>query len=137
MNIKKISELSGVSADTIRYYERIGLIPPVKRRANGIRDFDEEDLRWIVFSRQMRNAGLSIESLVEYLTLFQVGEETVPARKEIIADQIIELKEKATELNTVIERLEFKLANYDNHMIPAENALRDFNKNRQQKIDSF
>ncbi|WP_207694903.1 hypothetical protein DOK67_0002806 [Enterococcus sp. DIV0212c] len=130
MNIKKISELSGVSADTIRYYERIGLIPPVKRSDNGIRNFDEEDLRWIVFSRQMRKAGLSIESLVEYLTLFQVGNETVPARKEIIADQIAELKEKASELNTAIERLEFKLANYDEHMIPAENALRDFNLNR-------
>ncbi|MBO0422939.1 MerR family transcriptional regulator [Enterococcus plantarum] len=130
MNIKKVSELSGVSADTIRYYERIGLIPPVKRNDNGIRNFDEEDLRWIVFSRQMRNAGLSIESLVEYLTLFQVGNETVPARKEIIADQIGELKEKASELNTAIERLEFKLANYDEHMIPAENALRDFNMNR-------
>lgn len=130
MNIKKVSELSGVSADTIRYYERIGLIPPVKRNDNGIRNFDEEDLRWIVFSRQMRNAGLSIESLVEYLTLFQVGNETVPARKEIIADQIAELKEKASELNTAIERLAFKLANYDDHMIPAENALRDFNMNR-------
>lgn len=130
MNIKKVSELSGVSADTIRYYERIGLIPHVKRNDNGIRNFDEEDLRWIIFSRQMRNAGLSIESLVEYLTLFQVGNETVPARKEIIADQIAELKEKASELNTAIERLEFKLANYDEHMIPAENALRDFNMNR-------
>ncbi|MEI5992167.1 MerR family transcriptional regulator [Enterococcus crotali] len=130
MNIKRVSELSGVSADTIRYYERIGLIPPVKRSANGIRNFDEEDLRWIVFSRQMRNAGLSIESLVEYLTLFQVGNETVPARKEIIADQIAELKEKASELNTAIERLEFKLANYDEHMIPVENTLRDFNMNK-------
>ncbi|MEI5995437.1 MerR family transcriptional regulator [Candidatus Enterococcus mansonii] len=137
MNIKKASELSGVTADTIRYYERIGLIPPVKRSANGIRDFDEEDLRWIVFSRQMRKAGLSIESLVDYLTLFQAGSETVPARKEIIADQIKELKEKALELNTAIERLEFKLVNYDEHMIPVENTLRDFNQNRQQKINSF
>lgn len=137
MNIKKVSELSGVSADTIRYYERIGLIPPVKRNDNGIRNFDEEDLRWIVFSRQMRNAGLSIESLVEYLTLFQVGNETVPARKEIIADQIGELKEKASELNTAIERLEFKLDNYEEHMIPAESALRDFNQNKGQKIKNF
>lgn len=130
MNIKKISELSGVSADTIRYYERIGLIPPVKRNANGIRDFDEEDLRWISFSRQMRNAGLSIESLVEYLTLFQAGNETVPARKEIIATQIAVLKEKAAGLNTAIERLEFKLENYEEHMIPAEKALREFNQNK-------
>ncbi|OTN90581.1 MULTISPECIES: MerR family transcriptional regulator [Enterococcus] len=130
MNIKKVSELSGVSADTIRYYERIGLIPPVKRTVSGIRDFDEEDLRWIVFSRQMRNAGLSIESMVNYINLFQVGDETVPVRKEIIAAQIKMLKEKASELNTAIDRLEFKLANYDEHMIPAENSLRAFNLNK-------
>ncbi|WP_375179236.1 MerR family transcriptional regulator [Enterococcus rotai] len=130
MNIKKVSELSGVSADTIRYYERIGLIPPVKRTPNGIRDFDEEDLRWIVFSRQMRSAGLSIESMVNYINLFQVGDETVPVRKEIIAAQIKMLKEKASELNTAIDRLEFKLANYDEHMIPAENSLRAFNLNK-------
>lgn len=127
MNIKKASELSGVSSDTIRYYERIGLIPPVKRSASGIREFDEEDIRWITFSRQMRNAGLSIESLVEYLTLFQLGDETIPTRKEIIADQIVALKQKAAELNGAIERLEFKLENYDEHMRPAENALRNFN----------
>ena len=130
MNIKKISELSGVSADTIRYYERIGLIPPVKRAANGIREFDEEDLRWITFSRQMRNAGLSIESLVEYLTLFQIGNETVPARKEIIANQISELKEKAEALNGAIDRLEFKLENYDEHKLVTENSLRSFNENK-------
>lgn len=119
-----------MSADTIRYYERIGLIPPVKRTVSGIRDFDEEDLRWIVFSRQMRNAGLSIESMVNYINLFQVGDETVPVRKEIIAAQIKMLKEKASELNTAIDRLEFKLANYDEHMIPAENSLRAFNLNK-------
>lgn len=126
MNIKKASELSGVSADTIRYYERIGLIPPIKRNKNGVRDFDEEDLRWITYSRQMRNAGLSIESLVEYLTLFRMGVDTVPTRKEIIADQIFELKKKATELNNAIDRLEFKLEHYDDHMVPAESLLRNF-----------
>lgn len=130
MNIKKVSELSGVSSDTIRYYERIGLIPPVKRNQNGIRDFDEEDLRWIIYSRQMRNAGLSIESLVEYLLLFRMGSDTVPTRKEIIADQIFELKKKAAELNGAIERLEFKLEHYDDHMVPAESLLRDFDIHR-------
>lgn len=71
MNIGTASKETNVSADTIRYYERIGLIPPVKRTESGIREFNEEDLRWIIFSRQMRNAGLSIESLIEYLSLFQ------------------------------------------------------------------
>lgn len=129
MNIKKASQLCGVSADTIRYYEKIGLIPPVKRNQSGIRAFDEEDLRWIVFSRQMRTAGLSIESLAEYLSLFQVGNETIPERKELLADQISALKEKADGLNAAIERLEFKLNNYEEHMVPAENRLKAFDRN--------
>ena len=66
MNIKKVSELSGASADTIRYYEKIGLIPAVKRNKNGVREFDEDDLQWIIFARQMRNAGLSIDGLSHY-----------------------------------------------------------------------
>ena len=85
MNIKKASELTGVSADTIRYYERIGLIPPVKRSEGGIREFDEDDLRWIKFSRQMRNAGISIEKLIEYLSLFREGNSTVSVRKELLS----------------------------------------------------
>ncbi len=51
MNISGASDATNVSADTIRYYERIGLIPPVKRKLNGIRDFTDEDVRWIIFSR--------------------------------------------------------------------------------------
>ena len=78
----------------------------------------------------MRNAGLSIESLVEYLTLFQIGNETVLARKEIIANQISELKGNAEALNGAIERLEFKLENYDEHMLVTENSLRSFNENK-------
>ena len=69
MNIKKVSELTGVSSDTIRYYERIGLIPPVTRNMHGVRNFQDIDIRWIEFSRHMRNAGLSVEALIEYIQL--------------------------------------------------------------------
>lgn len=133
MNIKQASEETNVSADTIRYYERIGLIPAIKRSASGIREFDSEDLRWITFSRQMRNAGLSIESLTNYLQLFQEGSQTVPARKEVIANQINVLQEKASNLNQAIERLEFKLENYDNHMVPTESKLREFDRHLLEK----
>lgn len=81
MNIKVVSEKTGVSADTIRYYERIGLIPPVKRDKNRVRVFDDEDIRWIEFSRHMRDAGLSIEGLIEYIDLFKDGDDaTIQAR---------------------------------------------------------
>ena len=107
MNIKQVSELTGVSADTIRYYEKIALIPPVKRNKNGVRTFDEEDLKWIKFTRQMRNAGLSIDGLTHYLALFSEGRQTVPERKQLLADQIAVLREKITDMTEAVERLEF------------------------------
>ncbi|WP_068623991.1 MerR family transcriptional regulator [Trichococcus ilyis] len=130
MNIKKASEETGVSADTIRYYERIGLIPPIKRNENGVREFDEEDLRWIVFSRQMRNAGLSIEALIEYLTLFRSGEETVSARVDLLIEQQNELQERIDVMQQALDRLKYKISNYDSHMVPSENKLRDFDENK-------
>lgn len=125
MNIKKVSEITGVSADTIRYYEKIGLIHPIKRNENGVRVFDEEDLRWIHFARAMRTAGLSIESLTNYVSMFQEGDHTIEARKEILRDQIEDLTERIDVLQAAKDRLEFKLANYDTHLRPYETSLRE------------
>lgn len=124
MNIKKASELTGVSSDTIRYYERIGLIPPVTRNMHGVRNFQDIDIRWIEFSRHMRNAGLSVEALIEYIQLFQTGDDkTIPARIEILQDQVNLLKERMQEMQEAHDKLVFKINNYETHMIPAEKKL--------------
>lgn len=125
MNIKKASEISNVPSATIRYYEKIGLIHPVKRDKNGVRDFDEEDLKWIHFAKTMRGAGLSVEKLTDYLSLFRKGDETVPLRKKLIKDQILELKEKRNALDVALKRLEFKLEHYDDHVNPFEKTLKN------------
>lgn len=124
MNIKKASELTGVSSDTIRYYERIGLIPPVTRNMHGVRNFQDIDIRWIELSRHMRNAGLSVEALIEYIQLFQTGDDkTIPARIEILQDQVNLLKERMQEMQEAHDKLVFKINNYETHMIPAEKKL--------------
>ena len=71
MTITEISQRFGITTDTIRYYEKIKLIPPIKRNSNGIRNFTEEDCNWVYFIKQLRSAGISIETLVEYVSLFQ------------------------------------------------------------------
>lgn len=126
MNIKEASEKSGVSADTIRYYERIGLIPPVHRNENGVRKFGAEDLRWIQFSRQMRRAGLSIEALIDYLALFREGEHTLEARVELLKEQRVDLKNRINIMQEALDRLDFKINNYDTHLIPAQQKLKGF-----------
>jgi DNA-binding transcriptional MerR regulator len=126
MNISKASEETQVSADTIRYYERIGLIPPVQRNENGVRNFTEEDLNWITFSRHMRSAGLSIESLIDYLTLFREGDQTIPARMELLKEQKRLLEDKIAAMQGVLERLDYKIENYSDHMLPKEKKLKSF-----------
>lgn len=131
ITIKEESEKTGVSSDTIRYYERIGLIPPVSRNKNGIRKFDEEDLRWIIFSRHMRSAGLTIEMLTEYISLFHQGDKTVNARVELLKEQRRELKKRIDSMQKVLDRLDYKIENYTNHVLPSQNKLKEFDQTKK------
>ena len=83
MTIKEVSEKYDISADTLRYYERIGMIPEVTRNANGIRNYQESDLGWVELAICMRSAGLPVEVLIEYVKLFQIGDSTFEARMAI------------------------------------------------------
>ena len=81
MTIKEVAEKYDISADTLRYYERVGMIPKVTRRPNGIRDYQESDLGWVELAICMRSAGLPIEVMIEYVKLYQEGDETFEARR--------------------------------------------------------
>ncbi len=113
MLIAEVCKKYNLTADTIRYYERIGLIPTIPRTENGIRNFDEESCRWIEFIKCMRNAGMEIEILLEYVNLFKKGKSTVQARKKLLEEQRKKLVEKQKNINSTIERLDYKLELYD------------------------
>lgn len=124
MTIKEVSAKYDISADTIRYYERIGLLPPIPRKTNGIRDFDEVSCNWIEFVKCMRNAGVEIEALIDYIKLFY-QEGTAEARKEILKEQRDRLQKKIDVMNLVIERLNKKVDRYEEIIIPAEKKLKE------------
>lgn len=113
MTIAEVSKKFDITSDTLRYYERIGLIPTIPRKVNGIRDYDEESCKWIEFIKCMRNAGMEIEILLEYVDLFKKGKSTVEARKELLEEQRRKLIEKQKNINATIERLNYKLELYD------------------------
>lgn len=113
MRITEVSEKLGISQDTLRYYERIGLIPPIKRNKSGVRDYKEKDCEWIEIIKCLRNAGLPIEALIEYVQLFQQGDETIRARKEILAEQHTQLIMKIEDLQKTLERLNNKITRYE------------------------
>ncbi|TEB14661.1 HTH-type transcriptional regulator AdhR [Pelotomaculum sp. FP] len=117
MNIAEVSKQLDISPDTLRYYERIGLIPPVKRNKSGIRDYGETDLKWIEFIKCMRSAGLMVEVLIEYVELFRQGEETIAARKNILIEQRNQLAAKMEDLKKTIDKLDYKIEVYENAIL--------------------
>ena len=124
MTIKEVSEKYDLSADTIRYYERIGLIPHVPRKENGIRDFDEAACGWVEFSKCMRSAGVQVEALIEYVDLF-FKEGTEAARKEILIEQRARLQEQYEQLKATMDRLDYKIAHYEEIMAKKCPHLKD------------
>lgn len=123
MKITEVSKKFNLSQDTLRYYERIGLIPPVNRNKSGIRDYTEEDCNWIEFIKCMRGAGLPIEVLIEYVGLFQQGDVTIDSRKELLIEQRNILIEKIEEMNRTLERLNYKIARYEDSMLEKEKSF--------------
>jgi len=124
MMIAEVSEKFGISQDTLRYYERIGLIPHVNRKKNGIRDYTEENCRWVEFIKCMRSAGLSIEVLIEYVTLFQQGDGTTAARKELLVEQRKQLVIRMEDMKRTMERLDDKITRYGQAVVGAEKTLK-------------
>jgi DNA-binding transcriptional MerR regulator len=123
MTIAEVSEKFALSQDTLRYYERIGLIPRVNRKS-GIRDYTEEDCSWVEFIRCMRGAGLPIEVLIEYVGLFQQGDATIGARKELLIEQRKQLMTRMEDMKKTLERLDYKIAVYEQVCVGKEKELK-------------
>ena len=123
MKIAEVSEQFGLSADTLRYYERVGLIPHVHRNEGGIRDYDELDLRRVDFIKCMRAAGLPVEVLIEYMGLVQQGDSTIEARKEILVEQRDRVAARLEEIQKTLERLNYKIEVYEKALLKKEKAM--------------
>jgi DNA-binding transcriptional MerR regulator len=125
MTISEISKKYDITADTLRYYERIGLIPTVPRNSSGIRDYDEESCRWVELMRCMRRAGVQIEALIEYVALFRQGDSSADARKQILIEQRHQLVEKMVDIQKSLNLLDEKIDRYEQGLMIAEKDLRD------------
>ena len=123
MKIAEVSEQYGISSDTLRYYERISLIPPVHRNENGIRDYNELDLRRVEFIKCMRSAGLPVEVLIEYVALVQQGDKTIEVRIEILIEQRDLLVARMKEIQKTLDLLNYKIEVYENALLKKEKEM--------------
>jgi DNA-binding transcriptional MerR regulator len=123
MKIAEVSEQFDLSTDTLRYYERVGLIPPVHRNESGIRDYNELDLRRVDFIKCMRSAGLPIEVLIEYVALVQQGDTTIEARKDILKEQRELLLARMNEMQKTLDILNHKIEVYEKAVLKKERGM--------------
>ena len=131
MTIAEVSRAYGISADTLRYYERIGLIPPVPRTKGGVRNYGEESCGWIQLMKCMRAAGVQIEALIEYVDLFQQGDATLDARKALLVEQRDQLVSRMAEMQASLDLLNQKIERYEQGMMTAEQQLRRLHTERE------
>ncbi len=113
MTIKEVCEKYDLTPDTLRYYERVGVIPEVKRTSGGIRDYQEEDLGWVENAICMRDAGVPIEMLIEYVKLYQQGQATIAARTNLLKEVREQILENKRKYDVALEKLEYKIGRYE------------------------
>lgn len=123
MTINEVSKQYDLTPDTLRYYERVGIIPKVRRGSGGNRDYSEADCRWVDFAKCMRSAGIQVEALVAYMALFQGGDKTIDARKAILCQAQKALKERIEKMTATLEKLTYKIDNYEQVLVAAEDQL--------------
>lgn len=112
-SIAQAAQHSGLSIDTLRYYERIGLVEPPDRDAGGRRAYSDEDLRWLTFLTKLRTTGMSIRTMREYARLRHQGPASTGRRRQILVDQRTEVLARIADLENCVSVLDYKIDNYE------------------------
>jgi len=114
MNIQEFSHITKISAYTIRYYEKIGLLKQVSRNSSGHRCFTQKDITWVEFVKRLKDTGMSLEDIREYADLREEGEHTSTLRMKLLEVHAKKLKEKINLETTHLEKLNEKITYYKN-----------------------
>ena len=122
MTITEVSEMYGVSPHTLRYYEKVGLIPPVPR-LNGIRDYGEMDCRFVNFVTKMRGIQMPIETLIRYMQLCRQGDESVEERKQIMMTYRAVLSAEIADKKLLLKKINSKIATYEQRLLEVDRGI--------------
>lgn len=125
MTISEIAKKCGVSADTLRYYEKLGVVPSVPRNNSGIRIYDEYFLDWFLFIQQLKDSGMSLDSIAKYMMLARTGDSTHSKRKQLLIDAQENLQERIDLLQELINKAKYQLLHYDSELLPQTKKIMD------------
>ncbi|MFF5972180.1 MerR family transcriptional regulator [Streptomyces sp. NPDC012769] len=112
--ISEVAALTGLSAHTLRWYERIGLMPHVDRSHTGQRRFTRRDLDWLGFVGKLRLTGMSVADMVRYAELVRAGDHTHDERRELLETTRRDVLARITELQDTLAVLDLKIGYYGN-----------------------
>lgn len=110
--IKQAAEKTGLSEHTLRYYDREGLLPLLKRSESGIRRFSDNDVEWIGLICCLKNSGMSIEKIKEFMILCLKGNETCEERRELLLMQKEHILKQMEELEKSLGTINYKINHY-------------------------
>jgi len=118
-SIGKAAEITGMSAFTLRYYEKEGLLPFVERTTSGTRCFKESDFEWLSLIQCLKNTGMSIKDIKEFVGWCMEGEETLEKRLAMFLAQKKEVEARMTEFRSYLDKLDWKIKFYENAIAEA------------------
>ena len=123
LSIETAAEVTGVSRHTLRYYERIGLLPPVRRAPSGHRRYSEDDLGWVRFLTLLRRTGMSIHDTQRFVELTRAGDHTIADRVEVLTAHRDRLVAELAELGVFLEAIEMKIDIYQGILAESAQAV--------------
>jgi DNA-binding transcriptional MerR regulator len=126
--IRQVAATTGLTAHTLRYYERVGLVQPVARARSGHRRYGEDDLRWLEFLKKLQLTGMPIRKMLEYARLARRGVAAAPARRALLDRHRVEVEARLDELQSALAVIKRKLASYDVPVATAREADRSRTK---------
>ncbi|MFJ9605411.1 MerR family transcriptional regulator [Kitasatospora sp. NPDC101176] len=110
--ISEVSVASGLTAHTLRWYERIGLLDPVDRSASGQRRYCDADLHRLAFLGRLRLTGMPVADMLRYVDMARRGEETYEGRRQLLVDQREEVRQRIADLQATLAVLDYKIDLY-------------------------
>ena len=114
LTISEVAEQTQLSAHTLRYYERIGLMTPITKGKRGHRRYDREDLEWIVLIKRLRSTGMSVKDMQHFAELVRSGDETFSERRRLLEHHQTRLQAQLEDIEQTLKLLDHKVTTYRN-----------------------
>ena len=111
-SIGQVAKKTGLTAHTLRYYEKEGLLPFVKKSGSGLRVFSDSDLDWLVLIECLKGTGMSLKDIKQYIDWYMEGDSTLNQRLEMFKRQKLKLEEQMSQLQKHMEKINYKIAYY-------------------------